>query len=137
MEAQERIVIPENFLKKPIEGVNSKGADTEIINLYDLDYKGCNSFFSCKTKNSKSYGTCAVNDDLKEVIKRIEESDGLIFGSPIYLGNVTGEMRSLMERLIYPYLTYKNSLESLFPKKIRTGYIYTMNVTEAVKGFWL
>ena len=39
-------------------------------------------------------------------------------------------MRSFMERLIYPYLTYNILPESLFQKKISTGYIYTMNVTE-------
>jgi multimeric flavodoxin WrbA len=118
------------LLKKALEGAKSKGADTELINLYDLNYKGCNSCFLCKIKGSKSYGICAVNDDLKEVITRIEESDSIIFGSPIYLGNVTGEMRSFMERLIYPYLTYNNPPRSLFPKKIDTGYIYTMNATE-------
>jgi multimeric flavodoxin WrbA len=106
------------LLKKALEGAKSKGADTELINLYDLNYKGCN------------YGVCAVDDDLKEVIKKIEECNAVIFGSPIYLGSVTGEMRSFMERLIYPYLTYNNPPRSLFPKKISTGYIYTMNATE-------
>ena len=64
----------------------------EIINLYYLDYKRCNGCFVCKTKNNKRYGKYAVNDDLKEVIKRIEESDVLIFGSTIYLGNVRDEI---------------------------------------------
>ena len=118
------------LLKKALEGAESKGADTELINLYDLNYKGCNSCFLCKLKGGKSYGVCAVNDDLKDVIKKIEESDALIFGSPIYLGSVTGEMRSFMERLIYPYLTYNNPSKSLFPKNISTGFIYTMNITE-------
>ena len=118
------------LLKKALEGAKSKGADTELINLYDLNYKGCNSCFLCKIKGSKYYGVCAVDDDLKEVIKKIEECNAVIFGSPIYLGSVTGEMRSFMERLIYPYLTYNNPPRSLFPKKISTGYIYTMNATE-------
>jgi len=55
------------LLKKVLEGAKSKGADTELINLYDLNYKGCNSCFLCKIKGSKSYGICAVNDDLKEL----------------------------------------------------------------------
>ncbi|MGF7117055.1 flavodoxin family protein [Methanobacterium oryzae] len=118
------------LLKSALEGVESQGAETELIHLYDLDYKGCKSCFSCKTIGNKSYGKCAVNDDLTEVFKRIEESDALILGSPIYFGTVSGEMRSFMERLMFPYLTYTQPPQSLFPKKIKTGFIYTMNITE-------
>ena len=35
-----------------------------------------------------------------------------------------------MERLIFPYFTYTNPPESLFPKKIKSAYIYTMNIPE-------
>ena len=31
---------------------------------------------------------------------------------------------------MFPYLTYTDPLKSLFTKKINTGFIYTMNVTE-------
>jgi len=71
-----------------------------------------------------------VNDDLEPVFKRIEEADAVVFGSPVYLGNITGEMQSFLERLVFPYLTYTDPPETLFPKKIRTGFIYTMGLTE-------
>jgi multimeric flavodoxin WrbA len=118
------------LLKSALEGSESQEAETELIHLYDLNYKGCKSCFSCKTIGSKSYGKCAVNDDLIDVFKKIEESDALILGSPIYFGTVSGEMRSFMERLMFPYLTYTQPPQSLFPKKIKTGFIYTMNITE-------
>ena len=35
-----------------------------------------------------------------------------------------------MERLVFPYLTYTDPPQSLFPKKIPTGFIYTMGLTE-------
>jgi multimeric flavodoxin WrbA len=57
-------------------------------------------------------------------------------GSPIYFGIVTGEMRSFMERLLFPYFTYTDPPQSLFPKKIPTGFIYTMNVTEELMKEW-
>ena len=118
------------LIKNALEGAESEGAVTELIHLYDLNYKGCKSCFSCKIRGGKSYGSCAVNDDLTSIFMKVEESDALILGSPIYLGTVTGEMRSFMERLIYPYLTYNNPPKSLFPKKINTGFIYTMNAKE-------
>jgi len=63
----------------------------------------------------------------------VEKADALILGSPIYLGAVSGEMKSFMERLVFPFLRYakdNDSSPSLFPRKIHTGFIYTMNVTE-------
>jgi len=47
------------LLNKAMEGAASKGAETELIQLYDLNYKGCTSCFACKIKNGKSYGKCA------------------------------------------------------------------------------
>ena len=110
-------------------GAASQGAETEIVHLYDFEFKGCVSCFTCKTKGGKNYGKCGYKDELTPVLERIETVDALIFGSPIYLGVTTGEMRSFMERLIFPYLTYTEPLRSLFSKKIRTGFIYTMNLT--------
>ncbi|MBI4595018.1 MAG: flavodoxin family protein [Candidatus Tectomicrobia bacterium] len=118
------------LLNKALEGAASQGAETELIHLYDLNFKGCVSCFSCKTKDGQSFGKCAVKDDLTPILVQIEEAGAVILGSPIYLGTVSGEMRSFLERLIFPYLTYTNPPNTLFPKKINTGFIYTMNVTE-------
>jgi multimeric flavodoxin WrbA len=118
------------LLEKALEGAASQGAETELIHLYDLNFKGCISCFACKTKGGKSYGRCAVEDDLTPVLRKIEKANAIILGSPIYFGTVSGEMRSFMERLLFPYLTYTDPPQSLFPGKIRTGFIYTMNSTE-------
>ncbi|MDH4232968.1 MAG: flavodoxin family protein [Nitrospirota bacterium] len=118
------------LLEKALKGAASRGAKTELIHLYDLNFKGCISCFACKTRGGKSYGRCAVKDDLKPVFRKIEKADAIILGSPIYFGNVSGEMRSFMERLLFPHLTYTDPPQSLFPGKIRTGFIYTMNTTE-------
>jgi multimeric flavodoxin WrbA len=118
------------LLKKALEGAASQGAATELVHLYDLNYKGCISCFACKEKGGKSYGRCVVRDDLKPLFEKIEAADALVFGSPIYLGNITGEMQSFLERLVFPYLTYTDPPQSLFPKKIRTGFVYTMGLPE-------
>jgi multimeric flavodoxin WrbA len=39
-------------------------------------------------------------------------------------------MRSFLERLVFPYLVYDPDRSSLFPKKIPTGFIYTMGADE-------
>ena len=126
------------LLQKALDGASSQGAKTELIHLYDLNYKGCMSCFSCKMKNGKSYGRCAVKDDLTPVFKEVLDAQSLIFGSPIYLGTATGQMRSFMERLVFPFLPYTDPPSTIFPKKIKTGFIYTLGATEEMskeRGF--
>ena len=118
------------LVKKALEGAASKGAQTELIHLYDLKYSGCTSCFSCKLKGGKSYGKCAVKDGLQPILGSIEESDAIILGSPIYLGAATGEMRSFLERLTFPYLVYDQQRSSLFKSKMPVGVIYTLGASE-------
>ena len=122
------------LLQKALDVAASQGADTEIFHLYELNYKGCVSCFACKTRNGQSYGTCAVKDDLTSILKKVGEVDAIILGAPIYYGSVTGEMKSFMERLMFPYTTYTDPPGTLFSRKIRTGFIYTLNApAEAVQ----
>jgi len=118
------------LLQNALDGAASQGAETELVHLYDLTYSGCTSCFACKLKGGRSYGKCAVQDELTPVLEKITDVDALILGSPIYFGTVTGEMRCFMERLLFPYLAYTSPPSTLFERKIRTAFIYTMNVSE-------
>ncbi|HET6421225.1 MAG TPA: flavodoxin family protein [Geobacteraceae bacterium] len=118
------------LLEKALEGAASTGAETELIHLYDLDFKGCTSCFACKLKGGKNYGKCAMDDELSPVLEALSDANAFVLGSPIYFGTVTGEMRSFMERLLFPYLTYTRPPGSLFERKIPTAFIYTMNVSQ-------
>lgn len=118
------------LLEKALEGAASRGAETEIVHLYDLDFKGCTSCFACKLKGGKSYGKCAMRDGITPLLDKLFTADSFLLGSPIYFGTVTGEMRSFMERLLFPYLTYTQPPASIFGRQIPTAFIYTMNVSE-------
>jgi multimeric flavodoxin WrbA len=122
------------MLEKALEGAASKGARTSLTHLYELKYQGCISCFACKKRGGKSYGRCAVKDDLQPIFAEIKEADALILGSPIYFGDVTGQMRSFMERLLFAHLVYTFPPQTLFPKKIPVGWIYTMNAPEKIAG---
>lgn len=123
------------LLNNALEGASSQGAETELINLYDLNFKGCTSCFGCKLKDGESYGRCAYRDELSPVLDRIEKVDALILGSPIYLGTVTGEMSSFLERFVFQYLVYDTNRSSLYPKKLPIGFIYTMGAKEDFMKF--
>ena len=120
------------LLEKALEGAASAGAETELVQLYDLDYSGCVSCFSCKKLDRKEDGVCAVEDDLSPVLGRVREADVLIIGSPVYYSAETAKTRALMERLWFPYNPYAKDRRSLFPRSIKTALIYTMNVPEVL-----
>lgn len=122
------------LLQRALDGVKESAKDkkieTEIINLYDLNYTGCKSCFACKRLGGASYGKCAIKDDIYEVLEKLSQADGIIFGSPIYFGNITGQLLSFLERLLFPYLVYDKNYSTIAPKKMPTAFIYTMNVQE-------
>jgi len=118
------------LLENALKGAGVQGAKTELLHLYDFNYKGCISCFTCKKKAGKSYGKCAVKDGLTPVLKKVNEADVIILGSPIYFGSVTGEMRSFMERLFFPLMTYTDPPGSLLSRKVQTAFIYTMGATK-------
>lgn len=119
------------LLDKVLEGASAAGCRTELIHLYRLAYTGCKSCFHCKRVGGRHYGKCVINDDLKAVLEKLAHADILIFGSPVYFGNISGMMLSFLERLLFPYFTYDSPPTSLAPKKARTACVYTMNLDEA------
>ena len=122
------------LLQQALDGAASAGAETELIHLYDLDFKGCRSCYACKTRGGKSYGSCAFRDGISPVLDRLQKDDAsavdlLLLGSPLYFASLTGEMHSFLERLMYPYMTYEIPFGSLYSGHVQTALICTMGLT--------
>ncbi|DAB35575.1 MAG TPA: flavodoxin, partial [Sulfurospirillum cavolei] len=75
-------------------------------------------------------------DELKPLLEKLHHADAIVLGSPIYFGNLTGMMRSFIERLAFQYTVYDTHYSSLFPRKIPIGFIYTMNLDEKRMKEW-
>lgn len=113
------------MLGKVAEGASQAGAEVKVVRLYDLNYKGCVSCLACKVKGRAS-NVCKYKDALTPILEEIAQSDGLVLGSPIYFGDVTGQMRTFLERLAFPWLSY-NDYSMTAPKKMPVLLIETMN----------
>ena len=95
----------ETLISEASRGAESAGASVERFDLFRLErYTGCVSCFGCKRERFR--GRCVCRDGLTPVLDAIRESDGLIVGSPNYLGELTASFRALYERLIFQSLTY-------------------------------
>ena len=119
------------LVEEALKGAANRGAEVELVHLNDLRFKGCMSCFECKRKGNPKGGHCAVNDDLKPVLEKIESADGLVIGSPIYIGELSAATRAFIERFIFQYISYSKDQGLLLAKRIPTALIITMNAGES------
>ena len=77
-----------------LEGAADTGADTEMIDLCDYRVTPCTACEGCTLT-----GTCVYEDDVPALVTRMKEADGIVFASPVYIDNVTGQMKLFFDRL--------------------------------------
>ncbi len=116
-----------SMLQAFAEGAKSVDNEIEVktVRLYDIDYKGCMSCMACKIKGKVS-NVCKFKDALTPILEEIAQADGLVLGSPIYFGQITGQMQAFLERLAFPWLSY-NDYSMTAPKKMPVVLMETMN----------
>ena len=117
------------LVREAAKGAEKEGAEVKIIDLYKLEkFTGCISCFGCKLPDN--LGKCICRDGLAPVLEEIRSADGLIIGTPNYLGDVSAGFRALYERLIFQSLTYKTEVRSYNQKQIPVLMIMTSNASE-------
>jgi len=77
-----------------LEGAAEAGAEVDMIDLADLRIIPCTACEACMLN-----GICVNDDDIPALINRMKEADALVFGSPVYIDNVSGQMKVFFDRL--------------------------------------
>jgi len=90
--------------------------DVALYHLSDLKIDYCKGCCSCY-----KIGKCVIHDDAKMLSKEILEANGLIIGSPTYASNVSGQLKTFIDRgrfgigqvstgkYTIPVITYENA----------------------------
>jgi Multimeric flavodoxin WrbA len=81
------------LLEQLAEGARSKGADVIEFDLNDPGIRGCQGCFYCR-----SHDGCSTQDYLQPMYAAINEADAIVFGSPIYYYQVTGQAKIWLDR---------------------------------------
>jgi multimeric flavodoxin WrbA len=81
------------LVRQVLDGATEAGAETSIVYLNDLSYRGCQGCYECRTT-----GCCAQMDDLVPVLYDIAAADAIILGSPNYMGSITGQLKLMIDR---------------------------------------
>lgn len=77
------------------KAAESQGHKTETVFLYDLDIKGCLACMACHAGKVK---ICVHKDDFTKLAEKIIKADCLIVSSPIYMGQISGPLKTFFDR---------------------------------------
>lgn len=84
------------LLKKVLEQLESEGIQTEIIHLGGNKISGCEACYACKDRKDN---TCKLtNDQFNEVFAKCVAADGILLGSPVYVGGMTSQLKAFIDR---------------------------------------
>jgi len=84
------------LLNLVLDELKAEGIETELYSLAGKPIQGCMACYKCFEKKNKQ---CAVEKDIvNECIRKMEEADGILLGSPTYFADVSAGMKALIER---------------------------------------
>lgn len=71
----------------------AKGAETEIYNLAEMNVGCC---LGCET--CRKTGSCVRKDDMSILCDALKTADAFVIGTPIYMGEMTGQLKTFLDR---------------------------------------
>ncbi len=81
------------IIDEVLKGANEAGAEIELISVAEKEIKPCEACDYC-TEHKK----CKFDDDAAFFFEKMQGADGIVMGSPVYFGNVTAQIKSLIDR---------------------------------------
>ena len=86
--------------------------DIEVFQIGGKAIRGCLACGYCLEKHE-----CVIKDEVNQLAKSFDESDGLVIVSPVYYGSANGSIISLLDRLFY---------SSNFDKRFKVGAAFAI-----------
>ena len=77
-----------------IRGAKESGHDVEVISLKGKTIKFCIGCLACQKTQQ-----CVLKDDAVKIVEKVKNTDTLVFVTPIYYYEMSGQMKTLLDRL--------------------------------------
>ena len=74
-------------------GAAESGNTEEMVTLRGKELRFCLGCFACQKS-----GKCVIRDDMQEIVPKMEQADVLAFATPIYYYEMSGQMKTLLDR---------------------------------------
>jgi multimeric flavodoxin WrbA len=83
----------EALVMQALAGARDAGAHTRVFYLNELEFLGCQGCGYCKHR-----GVCRLQDDMQQLYEEILVADGIVLGSPVYFGQMSGQTKCFLDR---------------------------------------
>jgi multimeric flavodoxin WrbA len=74
-------------------GALENGHSVEKICLHDKKIGFCKGCLACQSTKS-----CVIKDDANAIVEKMQQADVLVFATPIYYYEMSGQMKTLLDR---------------------------------------
>lgn len=93
------------------KGASEAGNDVEIISLRGKKLAFCMGCLACQKT-----GSCVIKDDAIGITEKVLQADVVVFATPIYYYEMSGQMKTLIDRM-----------NSMYPKDYRFREVYFLS----------
>lgn len=87
------------LINEVFEELNKEGISTELLNIAHKPVNGCISCFKCL--DLKNEQCIFKNDIVNEIVQKMKNADGIILASPVYYADLSGQMKSFLDRAFF------------------------------------
>lgn len=76
-----------------MDGAKAAGHDVELVSLRNKTINFCRGCFACQKTHR-----CIIKDDSNAIVDKICEADVIVWATPIYYYEMSGQMKTLIDR---------------------------------------
>ena len=109
----------ELLTERLITGAKDAGHEVELISLKGKDIRFCIGCLACQTTQR-----CVLKDDAVQIAEKAKDADTLVFVTPSYYYEMSGQMKTLLDRL-----------NPLYPSDYRFRKVYLLSVAAENEPF--
>lgn len=84
----------ELLAKSFVDGAKDSGNEVKYISLKNKDIRFCIGCLACQKT-----GHCVIKDDVADIMNNVLEAEVVVWATPIYYYEMSGQMKTLIDRL--------------------------------------
>ena len=84
----------EILMQEVLKAAREAGCETDLFLMSQKQVAPCDACGTCF-----EVGSCVIQDDMQELYAMMERAQAIVFGSPVYFGSVSAQMKAAMDRM--------------------------------------